>query len=84
MPKGARIDVRVSEELKNSVREIYAKTGLSEAELVIRSLQALSEYFYEHGELRTPWVLVPAAELNTKKAVTAPVVRGGSRMGAVK
>src|SRR5436189_6448399 len=64
--KEIRVNVRVAEELKAKVMKINEITGLDESTLVRKSLEAIAEYFQEHGELTVPFVVLP------KSALTAP------------
>lgn len=59
MPKEVRVHVRIAVELKERVQEVTKVTGLDEAALVRSALEAIAEYFEEHGEITLPFVMLP-------------------------
>jgi hypothetical protein len=59
MGKEIRVNVRVAAELKERLRKVIDETKISETSLAIACLEALCDYFEEHGEVTMPLVVKP-------------------------
>jgi hypothetical protein len=67
-----RVSVRVDEDLKNLVKEVVEKTGISETALVEATLKALCDYFQQHGEITLPLVVLPKSKARAPEHSSNP------------
>ena len=59
MGKEIRINVRANELLKRRIQTVTETTKIAETSLVIACMEALCDYFDEHGEITMPLIVKP-------------------------
>ncbi|MDP0495018.1 MAG: hypothetical protein Q7Q73_02300 [Verrucomicrobiota bacterium JB024] len=80
-----RINVRITDSMRDELEDLYNKTGISPADLSRKCLESVLAYWNENGEIKLPFKLIPESELpeiyleGTKGKVSGSIKPGSSK-----